>query len=157
ILLHEEMVRHGDGTKALWGGNFGWNHLPAGWTGPGSVWGQVDADTQRLYTREAYERAAREWPWMGGLLLQHWQPAAAPDDPIQGFAVAPVAADWFESGKFFAHAGLEVGLHDPTDPRLTYTGNWRFGPLGADVQHLVSGDPPPDGSEHQITFTFEGT
>ena len=28
ILMREEMVRHGDGEKPLWGSNFGWNHLP---------------------------------------------------------------------------------------------------------------------------------
>ncbi len=158
VLLREEMVRRGDGHKALWGSNFGWNHLPEGWTGPGSVWGQVDAGTQRRYTREAYLRAEREWPWMGGLILQHWKPADSADDPIQGFAVAPVAADWFDSGAFFARGeALETGLYDPTDPRIEYRGDWQFGPLGADVRNQTTGDPPADGSAHQLSFKFEGT
>jgi O-antigen ligase len=157
ILLREEMVRHGDGHKALWGSNFGWNHLPDGWSGPPSIWGQVDADTQRRYTRDAYLRAEREWPWLGGLILQHWQPAAPADDPIQGFAVAQSAADWFESGAFFARATPGVGLYDPADPRFTYRGDWRFGPLGADVRHQTPDDPPADGSAHQLAFEFEGT
>jgi len=155
VLLREEMVRHGDGRKALWGSNFGWNHLPEGWSGPPSVWGQVDAATQRRYTRDAYTRAMREWPWMGGLILQHWKPAAPADDPIQGFAVESVAADWFEGGKFFAQS--MPGLYRPDDPRFKYQGKWRFGPLGADVQHTGTDDPPGDGSAHQLTFDFEGS
>jgi hypothetical protein len=102
ILLREEMVKHGDGPKALWGSHFGWNHLPDGWVGPPSIWGQVDAATQRRYTREAYLRAGREWPWLGGLILQHWAPAAPADDPIRGFAVSKVAGDWFETARFSA-------------------------------------------------------
>jgi O-antigen ligase len=158
ILLREEMVRRGDGHKALWGSNFGWNHLANGWPGTPSIWGQVNVETQRRYTRDAYRRSEREWPWMGGLILQHWSPDAAADDPIQGFAVAPVAADWFDSGAFFAHnAALATGLYDPTDPRIEYRGDWRFGPLGADVRHQGADDPPADGSAHQLTFKFDGT
>ncbi|MEP7285765.1 MAG: O-antigen ligase family protein [Chloroflexota bacterium] len=161
ILLRDEMVRHGDGQKPLWGSNFGWNHLPAGWTGRPSIWGQVDADTQRRYTRDSYLRAEHEWPWIGGLILEHWSPATAADDPLQGFAVANVAADWFESGAFFAHPVLTIGLHDPVDPRFKYEGDWRFGPLGADVQtqNKVADTTPEsdDGSAHKLTFTFEGS
>ncbi len=157
ILLREEMVKHGDGNKALWGSNFGWNHLPDGWSGPPSIWGQVSATDQRDYTRQAYERAELEWPWMGGLILEHWAPAAPADDPIQGFAVSKVAADWFQNGQFFAHPTLDTGLHDPHDSRVQAQGTWRFGPLGADVQQAGTGEPPEDGSDHKLTFSFEGT
>jgi O-antigen ligase len=156
ILLRDEMVRRGDGHKALWGSNFGWNHLPDGWMGTPSIWGQVDVATQRQYTRDAYQRAQREWPWMGGLILEHWQPKATADDPIQGFAVSKVAAEWFENGTFFAQPTLGPGFYAPTDPRFKFTGEWRFGPLGADVQYLQDSDAAFDGSDHQITFTFEG-
>ncbi|HLY24806.1 MAG TPA: O-antigen ligase family protein [Aggregatilineales bacterium] len=158
ILLREEMLRHGDGRKALWGSNFGWNHLPDGWSGPPSIWGQVDAATQRQYTLDAYSRAAREWPWMGGLILEHWAPNAPADDPIQGFAVSQVAADWFNHGAFFAQPNDVVpsGFYDPTDPRFKYTGNWRFGPLGADVQYAQDTEAAADGSDHVLTFQFVG-
>lgn len=160
ILLREEMVRRGDGEKALWGSHFGWNHLPDGsWRGPPSIWGQVNAAYQKAWTRQAYERAAREWPWAGGLIIQAWQPDAPADDPIQGFAVRDQAAAWFESGAFFdrlERAALTVGLHHPTDSRIKYEGEWRFGPLGADVQWTEPGDPPPDGSKHHLSFPFSG-
>jgi O-antigen ligase len=157
ILLREEMLRYGDGDKAVWGSHFGWNHLPDGWQGPPSIWGQVDAATQRDWTLEAYARAEREWAWLGGLILHAWRPNAPADDPVQGFAVDDKAAAWFEDGAFFARPALGVGLHHPSDPRLAYTGDWEFGALGADVQHKPTDpDPPEDGSAHQLRFAFTG-
>ncbi|MBX3081202.1 MAG: O-antigen ligase family protein [Anaerolineae bacterium] len=157
ILLREVMVKYGDGEKALWGSHFGWNSLPADWKGPPSIWGQVDAATQRQWTREAYTRADREWAWMGGLILAAWHPNAPADDPIQGFAVDQKAADWFENGAFFQKQAIGIGLHHPTDPRFRYQGDWEFGPLGADVKHLeTKPNPPEDGSAHQLMFSFEG-
>ena len=157
ILLREEMVKYGDSAKALWGSHFGWNLLPPDWKGPPSIWGQVDAATQRQWTRDAYARADREWAWMGGLILAAWRPNAPADDPIQGFAVDDKAADWFENDAFFQHQAVGIGLHHPTDPRFSYQGDWEFGPLGADVQHQQDQpNPPEDGSAHQLKFTFEG-
>src|SRR5690606_25517958 len=98
ILLREGMVRHGDGDKPLWGSHFGSNHLPDGWTGSPSIWGQVSEAERAQFTRDAYRRAAQEWPWIGGLIVQHWQPDAPPDDPRQGFALAPVIDTWLADG-----------------------------------------------------------
>src|SRR5260221_879050 len=156
ILLREEMLRNGDGRKALWGSNFGWNHLPDDWKGPPSIWGQVSAETQKRYTREAYLRAAQEWPWMGGVILEHWQPAFPADDPHQGFAESQLAGDWFSAGAFFTQPTLVSGLYDPANPAFKYSGERRFGPLGADVQYTTDADAAVDGSDHQLTFTFTG-
>jgi O-antigen ligase len=156
ILLREEMVRRGDGTKPLWGSNFGWNHLPDDWTGPPSIWGAVSAAAREQYTRDGYQRASQEWPWLGGLILQHWQPDAPPDDPVQGFAVAPVIDTWLPHGPLFDATVLIPGLYPAQNPSTVYTGHWQFGELGADAV-------PPDagadasGTENRITVHFEGT
>ncbi|MCS6871988.1 MAG: hypothetical protein NZ571_11080, partial [Anaerolineae bacterium] len=156
ILLREVMVQHGDGHKALWGSHFGWNSLPEGWRGAPSIWGQVDSATQAAWTRAAYRRAAREWAWIGGLILQHWSPDAPADDPIHGFAVSEKAAQWFERGAFFADDALEVGLHHPMDSRLRYEGAWQLGTLGADVRSPDYSDPNFDFSPQRLTFRFRG-
>ncbi len=156
ILLREVMQQHGDGHKALWASHFGWNSLPAGWHGAPSIWGQVDSATQAAWTRAAYRRAAREWAWLGGLILQHWSPDAPADDPIHGFAVSQRAAEWFENGAFFADDALEVGLHHPTDARLRYEGAWLLGTLGADVRSADYADPNFDFSPQRLTFRFRG-
>ncbi|HRE46801.1 MAG TPA: hypothetical protein PLD47_03680, partial [Aggregatilineales bacterium] len=122
-----------------------------------SIWGAVDSLAQESYTRRAYERAANEWAWAGGLILAYWQPAAPADDPIQGFAVREKARAWFADGAFFDTAGaLPPGLYPPDDPRLAYSGRWRFGALGADLQIAPDESPPADGSGHTIRFRFRG-
>ncbi|MFQ3537114.1 MAG: O-antigen ligase family protein [Aggregatilineales bacterium] len=156
VLLREVMVGHGEGHKALWGSHFGWNSLPEGWRGAPSIWGQVEGATQAAWTRAAYRRAAREWAWLGGLILQHWSPDAPADDPIHGFAISEKAAEWFERGAFFQSDVLEVGLHHPTDARLRYEGAWQLGALGADVRSVDYGDPSFDLSPQRLTFRFRG-
>jgi len=156
ILLREVMLQHGEGHKALWGSHFGWNSLPEDWRGAPSIWGQVDSGTQAAWTRAAYQRAAREWAWIGGLILQHWSPDAPADDPIHGFAVSEKAAEWFERGAFFRNDALEVGLHHPTDGRIRYEGAWQLGVLGADVRSVDYGDPNFDFSPQRLTFRFRG-
>ncbi len=156
ILLREEMARHGDGAKPLWGSNFGWHHLPDGWTGPPSIWGQVSADERARYTRDAYRRAAQEWPWAGGLILQHWAPDAPPDDPLQGFALAPVIDEWLRDGPLTGDHGLIPGRHPVQNPHAHYSENWRFSDLGADAAIIDPAAVTPE-MENRITLTFEGT
>ena len=75
IALRERMLRHGDGHKPLWASAWGWNSLPPDWNGPPSIWGQVSAAQRSAWTLAALDRAQREWPWLGPMLLQHWQPS----------------------------------------------------------------------------------
>jgi O-antigen ligase len=156
ILLREEMVRRGDGTKPLWGSNFGWNHLPDGWTGPPSIWGAVSAAAQEQYMRGAFQRASQEWPWIGGLILQHWQPDAPPDDPIQGFAIAPVIDAWLQHGPLFDATALIPGLYPAQNDSTVYSGHWQFGELGADAVPPDTSSASPQ-TENRITVQFEGT
>ncbi len=157
ILLREEMVKRGDGEKALWGSNFGWNHLPDGWAGPPSIWGQVSAEQQEQYTRAAYQRATLEWPWIGGLILQNWLPDAPADDPIQGFAIAPVIDGWLEHGPLMPKQdALMPGCYPAQNDYTTYTGNWHFSELGADALALPEG-APGDTDINRITVRFRGT
>ncbi|MBN2303021.1 MAG: O-antigen ligase family protein [Anaerolineae bacterium] len=155
ILLREEMMRRGDGTKPLWGSNFGWNHLPGDWIGPPSIWGSASAAQQETYTREAYARAAREWPWVGGLIVQHWDPDAPPDDPVQGFALAPRIDEWLVNGPLVDETALIPGLHPPQNPFTVYSENWRFRDYGADA--IIPPGADLTSIENRITVQFQGT
>lgn len=156
ILLREEMVRRGDGEKPLWGSHFGWNTLPDDWRGPPSIWGSVSAAEQLRYTREAYARARREWPWVGGLILQHWQPDAPADDPIQGFAIAPHIDEWLAAGFQVGAPALIPGRYPAQAPYVEYRGVWRFGELGADARPAFATDSSAP-AENRITVQFAGT
>ncbi|MCP4537433.1 MAG: hypothetical protein GY832_09835 [Chloroflexi bacterium] len=153
LLLREVMVEHGDGHKAVWASHWGWNALPLDWTDAPSVWGQTDETTQAAHTVAALERARTEWPWTGALILEHFQPAAPPDDPHWGFALigqdsAPRPIyDAVASWNAVLPDAAPVGGYPAHNPWATYVGDWYMGPLGADVGS--------DGD--RATFHFEGT
>ena len=96
ILMREVMLAHGEGYKSIWAAQFGWNALPAGWTGESSPWGSVSEQQQADYTRGAVQRVAREWPWLGGMLLESYAPRLRAQDPARdarwGFAMIDPAA-----------------------------------------------------------------
>lgn len=151
IALREVMQQHGDADKPLHAGAWGWNSLPADWAGAPSIWGSVTLEEQVSWTLAALERARREWPWLGSMMLQHWQPYAAPDDPLQGFALLDV--DNRPKALLTALAGRPLdtlaghGLHAADSPRARYSGNWSFGPNGADFGWL---------NDSQVQFDFAG-
>jgi O-antigen ligase len=142
VLLREEMVKHGDHDKPLWASHFGWNALPADWDGQPSVWGLTDSQEQASRTIVAYDRALNEWPWSGALILETWQPDAAPDDPHWGFALrdqngelSPTAEAIRQHSDLYDKA-LWPGIYraDPAEtPQILYNGLWEHSDLGADI------------------------
>lgn len=152
ILLREMMVAHGEGHKAIWAGNWGWNSLPAGWTGKPSIWGQTSEENQAAQTIQGLERARREWPWMGVMFLENWQPDAPADDPRWGFSIAgrPTAQALTEYAVAQRPDLAMPGFHlaNPDNLSQQYAGEWEFSPaFGADVGQ----------SGGSVRFSFWGT
>lgn len=151
VRLREIMVANGDGQKAVWASNWGWNSLPDDWTGSPSIWEEVDSATRTDYTLALLARAEREWPWMAGMMLQHWQPDAALDNPVWGFALvnqqnAPTPL----LNALIARetpAQAHNGLYAPDTRHSAYSGIWTFGELGADVGWLA---------DSHLSFDFYG-
>jgi len=160
ILVRETMVAHQDATKALWASHLGWNSKPAAWPGPDSIWGNVAAETQAAYTVAALTRVEREWPWLGLLCLNSFQPR--PETVLQsvpnaeehwGFAViTPAGAtrpvyDAVQAWRA-RPAVARTGVHNASTPLANFEGAWTLGPLGADIgEHGAS----------RVSLTFEGT
>ena len=153
ILLRRVMVEHGDGETPLWASHWGWNALPADWTGGRSLWGQTDPATQATRSVDTLERARAEWPWMGVMMLEHFQPDAPPDDPRWGFAL--IGPDGSPRPIYHALHRWATALPDaapsggyPAHNRwTTYEGAWQLGPLGADAGR----------GGNRATFRFEGS
>lgn len=146
-LLREVMVRNGDGHKLLWAGNFGWN------TRADSPWGVATPEQQAAYTLRAYERAALEWPWAGPLAVENYQPAAPPDDPLWGFALAEPQGALTPLGQSlisdFPSPAAVPGNSTAIHPAAQYSGAWEFSELGADI--------PEDYAGAQVRFEFQGS
>ncbi|GAB1421562.1 hypothetical protein MASR2M15_17340 [Anaerolineales bacterium] len=153
IALHEVMIKYQD-HKPLWASNWGWNNLPPNWEGEDSIWGQVTGDERRDFTLNALHRSEREWPWLGGLILSHWQPDAPPDDPIWGFALIDQQDHpthiWQALKNYSPPPAASNGLYHPANPYTRYSGLWTFGELGADVGWLET-------SDSVLEFDFVGT
>lgn len=137
IALREVMGRNGDGRSALWASAWGWNSLPPNWQGQSSIWGSVTADQQAQYTIAALGRADREWPWLGGMILSHWQPAHGnDDDPWWGFAVIDQQNEpgelWSALAALSPADAAAHGHYPPHNPYARYSGIWSFSGLGAD-------------------------
>ncbi|HOT91814.1 MAG TPA: O-antigen ligase family protein [Anaerolineae bacterium] len=159
ILIRETLRAHGDGNKAVWASHFGWNSKPAAWPGPVSIWGSVDEASQAEYTVAALARAEREWPWIGVMCINGFQPRpesvprAIPDaEEHWGFALVgpdgvprPVYTalrEWNIRPRVATPGGYNAGT-----ALADFEGTWTLGPQGADIGQ--SGD--------RVRLTFEGT
>ena len=134
LLMREEMEAHGDVTKALWASHFGWNVHPQ------SIWGRATEEQQAQWTQDAIRRARDEWPWMGVMVVENWQPNAPGDDPRWGFSISGRETGFLGETRFLPALGFHPsavpvrpgsGEYAP-NPFATFTGNWKFGQLGAD-------------------------
>ena len=84
IQVREIMERNGDDDTPIWAVEYGWVALPDDWQGEPSPWGEpVSRETQAEYLLTGYQRAQREWPWMGVMAVWTFRFSQPPDDPNQ--------------------------------------------------------------------------
>ncbi len=147
-LLHQVMLRHGDGNTPLWATAFGWNALPA----DKSPWGGVGEEAQAQYAAQALAKARSDWPWLGPLFWAADCPDRPASDPWLGFALCgdggvprPVTASLAGTGA--PASTLPPGEYSVDHPALRYDSGWRVTPEAA--------DPSADGDA--LAFTFSGT
>ncbi len=149
IALREVLERHGAGRLPLWASQWGWYAQRE--SAPASIWGSVTPTQQADYTLAALDRAEREWPWLGGMILEQWQ-STAPDDPRAGFAlISPDGEDRPVMSALSARAqppSASNGLYPATTDSARYSGVWTFGPLGADIGWV---------GDSRVRFTFSGS
>ncbi|MBP6297785.1 MAG: O-antigen ligase family protein [Anaerolineae bacterium] len=150
--LREVMVENGDSGKPLWGSQWGWNALPGDWRGIPSIWGAVSPGEQIAFTLGALRRAETEWPWVGGMILHHWNPPYPSDHPQQGFSLTtleglptPLLAVLSQQA-IPAHASN--GWYPARSPDAQYSGVWTFSEIGADIGWL---------RDSRLRFTFSGS
>ncbi|MFQ3633554.1 cellulase family glycosylhydrolase [Roseiflexus sp.] len=138
VLLREVMERHGDGGKAIWISEFGYNSAPDHIPEPArNTWGPpVSEEVKGVYLVGQMERARREWPWIGvmNIWFLRWGGYREPDpaDPTPYFALVdrhfqPLPA--YEAVRAYAMNGAiaGAGAHTWRHPAVELAGEgvWR--------------------------------
>lgn len=158
-LLREIMVAHGDADIPIWATEVGWNALPADFAGT-AVYGRVTEEKQAEYAVQAYQRAAREWPWLG--VMNYWffrRPSEAErDQPWYYFRM--VEPDFTPLPVYDAMRDLtsqpphvSLGYHQEDHRALEYAGPWT---TETSVQATL-GEYREGDAGAELRFAFEGT
>jgi hypothetical protein len=157
-LLREIMVRHGDASVPIWATEVGWSALPDGWQGA-APYGRVTPDQQARYAVEAYQRAARDWPWMGVMNYWFWRRPNENERDQAWYYFRMVEPDWTPLPVFEALATqaqqppvLGRGFHQEYHRALTYSGAWSL----AAADDAVLGGVALLQHAATVRFTFEG-
>ena len=131
-LIREIMVQNGDAGKPLWASEVGWNALPEGFSGE-AAYGRVTEEQQAIYAVEAYQRAAREWPWMG--MMNYWFLRRPSDAEINQawYYFRLLEPDFTELPVYSALSYLgnqtptvNTGYHQEDHWALHYEGAWEY-------------------------------
>lgn len=156
MLMRDLMVRHNDADKPVWITEFGWDSPPPAMAAP---YGRADESLRAEYTREAYDRMAAEWPWVGTAFLwflrrPDWEWHRRPEGYFR-----VLEPDWRKTETYLALAGLanrypvlHRGRHAPDAIALQYNGPWRAVPETGPLDQMVGSE----SAELQVSFVGTG-
>jgi hypothetical protein len=161
LYLREIMVDNGDAAKPIWITEMNWNAPPPDF--PDKQFGFVTLEQQARYAVEAFQRAQREWPWVGVINVWFFKRAtdAEQDQAMYyfrlvepDFTTMPVYQALREYARSDQARVLYPGVHQEDHWALAYDGPWetRSNPnaeLGA-VRYAL------DSSQATLTLAFEG-
>ncbi len=161
VLLHREiMERYGDGDKAVWFNEYGWNAAPEGMSPEKLIWGRVSEQEQAAYTIEGIRMAREEWPWAGVFIIWYFRQVGnlTPEQPEYYFRM--VDTDFTPRQVYFAVQDVALsqgvagpGVYQATNPAVQSYGQWQHEiAQEAQAQHWLRSTQPGDS----VTFTFQG-
>jgi len=159
LLQREIMVRYGDGDKAVWFNEYGWNASPASFPDDALTWKRVSEDEQAEYTVRGIEMARSEWPWAGVFFIWYFRqvgqiPATSSEyyfrmvDP--DFTPRPV---YFAVQKAARQGPAGLGYYEETNPAVKALGRWANA-----IEDEASGGSyvHSDAPGASVTLTFDG-
>lgn len=130
-LIREIMVRNGDAHKPVWISELGWNAQPLDHPLPPSH-GRVTPEQQARYTVQAYERAIREWPWVGVMFYWHFRRVHEENRAEVDFYYRMVDPDFTTQPVYDAFRAMTsqepvmgLGFHEENHWAVSYTGAWQ--------------------------------
>lgn len=159
-LLRDVMERYGDGDKAVWLNEFGWNASPEGFPREKLTWGRVTEQEQAAYTAQAIA-LARSWGWIG--VINTWYFRQVGDMPVERSDYFFRVIDIDFTPRRLFHALKEMsqqlsiappGRYEESNAAVAPQGAWRGRYLdGASGLRVLQS---PEGAS-KITFRIKGT
>lgn len=92
-LQREIMEQNGDGGKAVWFNEYGWNAAPSSFSDEALIWERVSEKDQAEFTLRGIDFARREWPWAGVFNVWYFRQTGqqySPDDAAFYFRMVDV-------------------------------------------------------------------
>lgn len=161
LLLREVMERHGDGGKAVWFNEFGWNAPPDNLPPEAIKWGRVTEEQQAEYTVRAVQMARRSWPWVGVFniwFFRHDGRSIQPHDAQFYFRMVDVG---FTSRLVYRRVKEDAtplrvagpGRYQETNPALVSGRGWHYAASPeAEAAGTIVADKPGD----RVAINFSG-
>lgn len=155
------MEQFGDGGKAVWFNEYGWNAAPASFADEALTWKRVSEEEQAEYTLQGIEYGRKAWPWAGVFNIWYFRQTGQqyrPDDAAYYFRMIDVdftprrvydAVHDAAPALFIAPAGH----FEESNPAIATDGGWRtvVAPGASGQSYLEE-----DTLGASLTFTFRG-
>ncbi len=160
-LLRLVMEKYGDGNKAVWLNEYGWNAAPERFPTERLYWGRVGLEEQARYTVEGIAYAQTHWPWAGVICIWYFRQVGDIPDTLAEHYFRMVNVDFTPQPVYAAvrdsAAALSIatpGWYEEMAPPVRRRGNWY--PVrderASGGSYLASSLP---GS--RLVFAFQGT
>ena len=163
VLLRDIMVANGDGGKAVWFNEFGWDAPPSTFPPEKLTWGGVSEQQQAEYVIAAIEMARKNWPWAGVFCIWYFrQDGHITDDRADyyfrmvdvGFTPRPLYNAVKAKATALVRQAALPGDYQETNPALTTDGKWQIlQDRRASGSAAIASTTPGD----YVTISFRGT
>lgn len=158
IQLREIMVKNGDANTPIWAMEIGWNALPSHFEN--APYGRVDEKRQALYAVKAYERARKEWPWMGPMMYWFFRRANDSEKNQPWYYFRMLEPDFTPHpvynalGEYTPNARLvSIGFHSLSHWAVDRVGAWET----ESDDRAYFGEYLVGSKDSELSFRFDGT
>ena len=159
-LQREIMERYGDGHKAVWINEFGWNAAPETMAADALIWQRVSEQQQAEYSVRAIQTAREDWPWCGVFMIWYFRQVGniSPDRADYYFRMVdpdftPRPLYWAVQDATTAMQLPGPGSYQETHLTVERQGDWL---TVIDEQALGEGYLASDQVGDTLTFRFKG-
>jgi len=160
LFLREVMERYGDGDKAVWFNEYGWNASPEDLPEEELIWQRVSEEEQASFTVQGIEYALDNWPWAGVFNIWYFRQVGNISPDRSDYYFRMVDVDFTPRLVYYAvqEAAQQFvgpaapGYYQETNPSITLDGAWQ-----TEVDEKASGQTQAvtavAGSTVELSFT----